>query len=81
MYQPKIYLKVIFILVFIVLGVIGLISIFIIHKASCMKNAMMKYSEIYLQAYIQRAIELGVILENDLINAERELNPKRNTNL
>lgn len=76
-YQADISLRILFISLLVMLGLVGIIAICIIYKTSCMNNAMMKNSEIYLRAYIRRAIELGVISPQDLSNIENELNPKR----
>lgn len=76
-YQADISLRILFISLLVMLGLVGIIAICIIHKTSCMNNAMMKNSEIYLRAYIRRAIELGVISPQDLSNIENELNPKK----
>ena len=53
------------------------IIIFLIHKSSSTKNTMMDKTKIYVNAYLNRAIELGVIDEKMLKNAIDELNPEK----
>ena len=53
------------------------IIIILIHKSSSTKNTMMDKTKIYVNAYLNRAIELGVIDEKMLKNAIDELNPEK----
>lgn len=66
----------------IVIGVIyailavGLVVIItFIHKSSGMKNTLMKYTPVYIEGYIKRAIEMGIIKDADIEVIKRELNP------
>ena len=47
----------------------------IIHKSSGIKNTLMKYTPIYIEGYIKRAVELGIIEQDDIETAKKELNP------
>lgn len=68
------YLMII-IVTYVILG-IGLIAIIIaIHKSSGMKNTLMKYTPVYLEGYIKRAIEMGIIKDTDIELVKKELNP------
>lgn len=63
------------IILFIVLCVIPLMAIGFIHKNSGMKNTLMKYTPIYVEGYIRRAVQLGVISELDMEYYKKELDP------
>ena len=67
-----IYLIVTFLLVLLSVGIV-----WVIHQASCMKNSMMNNTVLYVDAYIDRAIELGVIPPNEREIASSILNPFR----
>lgn len=55
--------------------VVSIFAIIMIHKASSMKNTLMKGTIYYVQGYIKRANELGVIKDRDLEQVIKELNP------
>lgn len=57
------------------MSVVSIFAIIMIHKASSMKNTLMKGTIYYVQGYIKRANELGVIKDRDLEQAIKELNP------
>ena len=66
---------IIIIATYIILGA-GLIEIIVaIHKSSGMKNTLMKYTPIYIEGYIKRAIEMGIIKNTDIEVVKEELNP------
>lgn len=67
-----IYLIATFLLVLLSVGIV-----WIIHQASCMNNAMMKNTVFYVNAYIDRAIEIGVIPLNEREIVSSILNPSR----
>ncbi|MDE6092582.1 MAG: hypothetical protein K2G14_05750, partial [Ruminococcus sp.] len=58
------------------LTIISVILIIKIHKASSIKTVM-KSSNFYTKAYIKRAIELGLIAENQFNKVYRELDPEQ----
>lgn len=60
--------------VFIVLGILGLVSIIIIHNKSSNRNAIMHQISIYIIAYIQRGIDLG-LFEGNVDSIYNSLNP------
>lgn len=60
-----------------VLGSVSIGVVWIIHQASCMKNSMMKNTIFYVNAYIDRAIEIGVIPPNERTTVKTILNPSR----
>lgn len=57
------------------LALFSLVVVIFIHKSSGMKNTLMKYTPIYVEGYIKRAIEMGVIDNIDIVSAKEELNP------
>lgn len=67
-----IYLIATFLLVLLSVGIV-----WIIHQASCMNNSMMKNTVFYVNAYIDRAIEIGVIPLNEREIVSSILNPSR----
>ncbi len=64
-----------FIFLYFIMSVVSIFAIIMIHKASSMKNTLMKGTIYYVQGYIKRANELGVIKDRDLEQAIKELNP------
>ena len=52
-----------------------LVVVICIHKSAGMKNTLMKYTPIYIEGYLKRAIEMGVIDNLDIDSAKKELNP------
>lgn len=77
MFKPVIELKyVIDITIFYIIVAICLIVIIIfIHKSSGIKNTLMKYTPIYIEGYIKRAIQMGIIKDIDIETVKKELNP------
>ena len=68
---------IIIILMYVIFNITSIGLIFLIHKSSSTKNTMMDKTKIYVNAYLNRAIELGVIDEKMLKNAIDELNPEK----
>lgn len=60
--EPYYTLFVIFLFIF---AIVGIASIFVIQKASCMNNSMMKNTIFYVNAYIDRAIELNLLSKDN----------------
>lgn len=60
---------------YILLALFLLAVVICIHKSSGMKNTLMKYTPIYIEGYLKRAIEMGVIDNLDIDSAKKELNP------
>ena len=52
---------IIIILMYVIFNITSIGLIFLIHKSSSTKNTMMDKTKIYVNAYLNRAIELGVI--------------------
>ena len=65
----------VFLIFFSLIGIVCVIAIALIRKSSGMKNTLMKYTPIYVQGYIKRALELGFIKEKDIEHVKKELNP------
>lgn len=65
------------IIVYLLISIASVIVIIIIHKVASMKNTLMKGTTYYVQGYIKRANELGIIKDKDLQKAIVELNPTR----
>lgn len=68
---------IIIVIIYVILAVVLFCIIIFIHKSSGMKNTLMKYTPIYVEGYIKRAIELGIIDNIDIVSAKEELNPYR----
>ena len=60
---------------YLFVAAISVAAIIIIHNASSMKNTLMFGTPYYVEGYIKRANELGIIKDKELSNAKRELNP------
>lgn len=73
--NAKIYTICIIVTFFVTLFSCGIVLI--IHRASCMNNSMMKNTIFYVNAYIDRAIEIGVIPPDERETVENFLNPSR----
>lgn len=70
----------IYIICLIVKIFLGLLSggvVWIIHKASCANDSMMKNTIFYVNAYIERAIEIGLISPNERETVRSTLDPSR----
>lgn len=65
----------ILIILYIIMSVVSLLAIIMIHKASSMKNTLMRGTIYYVQGYIKRANELGIIKDEDMELAIKQLNP------
>lgn len=68
---------IIILIAYVIIAIILFCIIIFIHKSSGMKNTLMKYTPIYVEGYIKRAIEMGVIDNIDVVSAKEELNPYR----
>lgn len=68
---------IIIIIAYAIIAIILCCIIVFIHKSSGMKNTLMKYTPIYVEGYIKRAIEMGIIDNTDVVSAKEELNPYR----
>lgn len=55
----------------------SIVAIYMIRKASGMKNSMMKNTESYVKRYIERAIELNIIESDERDNAMEALDATR----
>lgn len=66
--------------VYIISAIFATMLIILIHNATTMKNSMMKSTVYYVQGYIKRANEIGVIKDEDLEKAIYELNPLKEFN-
>lgn len=60
-----------------ILMIVSLFAIYIIHETSCMYNVMMKNTVFYVNAYIDRAVELGVFPPEEKEIMLRVLNPTK----
>lgn len=65
------------IIAYTIIAIVLCYVIVFIHKSSGMKNTLMKYTPIYVEGYIKRAIEMGVIDNIDVVSAKKELDPYR----
>ena len=62
---------------YLLINIIAIFAIVSIHKVACMKNTMMNGTIYYMQGYIKRANQLGIIKDKDMEKAISELNPKK----
>lgn len=67
----------IFSVIAIILCCFAIVAIIIIHNASRTKKNMMDKTQRYIEGYIQRAHELGIYSEEDVVEATRLLNADR----
>lgn len=65
------------VIAYLFISIVCIIVVIIIHKVASMGSSLMKGTIYYVQGYIKRARELGIIKEKDLQKAIAELNPKR----
>lgn len=63
------------IILYIILSIFSLYAICFIHKASGMKNTLMKYTPIYIEGYVKRAVQLKIITEAEAKKVWEETNP------
>lgn len=75
MVRLKIYLIYLIVTFLLILSSGGIV--WIIHRVSCMKNSMMNNTVFYVNAYIERAIEMGVIHSYEREIVRSNLNPSR----
>ena len=60
------------------MGLLNVGAIFLIHRVSCMKRAMMDHTVWYLAQYVRRAQELGLITnDKEAEDIQQELDPHR----
>lgn len=65
------------VILYLLITTISIFVVVIIHKVASMKNTLMKGTIYYVQGYIKRANELGIIKNKDMQKAIDELDPKR----
>ena len=65
------------IVIYAVFAVLSIIMIIIIHRSSCAKLNLTKKSPIYIEAYLYRAVELGLINHNQVLKIWKKLDPDR----
>lgn len=63
------------VVLYCIITIILLCVIILIHKSSSMKCTIMRYTPIYIEVYIKRAVQLGIIEESNIEKAKKELNP------
>lgn len=59
----------------VIIDILALVVIAFIHISSGMKNTLMKYTPIYMDGYIKRAVQLGIIQVYDMKIVQAELDP------
>lgn len=64
-----------FSILFLILGALGC---YFIHKSSNMKKTMMDNTVLYLNKYLERAVNIGFITEAEYYNAKQQLDVKNN---
>lgn len=63
------------IVTYVLAGICSIVVIITIYKSSSMKSTLMKYTPIYIEGYIKRAVSLGVIAENEVDSIKDSINP------
>lgn len=63
----SIKLWIVFIVIYVIMGIGSIVAIIFIHKSSGIKYSLMKYTPIYIEGYIKRAVQLGAIKKATLI--------------
>ena len=69
----------IYLIITILLTLCSVVIVVLIHRVSCMENSMMKNTVFYVNAYIDRAIEIGIIPADERELVSSILNPDRHT--
>lgn len=70
-----------FVLAYVFIGLFSICLIVSIHRNSSAKHTLMKYTPIYVEGYIKRALELGYIGEDDVERLRESLNPNRSMDI
>lgn len=63
--------------VYAVFAVLAIVMVNLIHRSSCIKLNMMEKSSIYIEAYIYKAAELGLINQNQINKVKQKLDPNK----
>ena len=61
--------------VYSLFAVLAIIMVITIHRSSCAKRNLIEKSPIYIEAYIYRAVELGLLNSNQVEKAWKKLDP------
>lgn len=61
--------------VYSLFAVLAIIMVITIHRSSCAKRNLIEKSPIYIEAYIYRAVEFGLLNSNQVEKAWKKLNP------
>lgn len=64
-------------IVYAVFAVLAIVTVNIIHRSSCTKLNLMEKSSIYIEAYIYKAAELGLINQNQINKVKQKLDPNK----
>lgn len=67
----------IIVILYLLITIMSMLAIVCIHKVASMKNTMMNGTVYYMQGYIKRANQLGIIKDKEMEKALSELNPKK----
>lgn len=62
-------------IVYSIFAIVAIIMVFAIHRSSCIKINLIEKSPIYIEAYIYRAVQFGLINSNQVEKVWKELDP------
>lgn len=63
------------VIMYIIVFALFILAVIFVHSVASMKNTLMKGTVYYVNGYLKRAVELGIIKNEDLDKAIKELNP------
>ena len=63
------------VIMYIIVLALFILAVIFVHSVASMKNTLMKGTVYYVNGYLKRAVELGIIKNEDLDKAIKELNP------
>lgn len=61
--------------IYVLAGICSIVFIITIYNSSSTKSTLMKYTPMYVEGYIKRAVTLGVITENEVDSIKYSINP------
>lgn len=65
---------------YLLFAILAIIMVVTIHRSSCVKRNLIAKSPIYIEAYIHRAVDFGLLNSNQVEKAWKKLNPDNRLN-
>ncbi|MDO5558807.1 MAG: hypothetical protein Q4F95_04340 [Oscillospiraceae bacterium] len=69
--------EIVLVIVYSIILITAILLCVFIHNSSSLKKTMMVSENLYVELYVKRAIEMGLISEENFVDVMRELNPAR----